>query len=327
MKRTLLLVALFLAAVCRGGESGLAGPPPPDGFVRRMQRDGYAAVPFHYNYYVLSVFPLQVNGTEVQAMADTGSFFSMATTSTAERLHFAFEEKESTVHVPGETSQAARVAVATDVVADGVRLGAITNLVFPHRIEDARDRPDIILGLDYMERHGALIDYGRQRIFLRPGDPPPRDIGPGLERGGYVRVPLRRVNKQLGVAGSINGVPVELHLDTGTSRCYLKRSWAEEHNVPLMLSPMRIDGVAMNAADLYVAGVTNLQIGGQTVPNPEIRAFDIGQTNLIGAGFLGNLDLRLLGGILDVAGNRLYVPPRPAAPPPISAAKEEGFSQ
>ena len=83
---------------------------------------------------------------------------------------------------------------------------------------------------------------------------------------------------------------------------------------------MRIDGVAMKAADLYVAGVTNLQIGGQTVPNPEIRAFDIGQTNLIGASFLGNLDLRLLGGILDVARERLYVPPRPAAPPPAAAA-------
>ncbi|HPT17755.1 MAG TPA: hypothetical protein PK388_10765, partial [Kiritimatiellia bacterium] len=95
-----------------------------------------------------------------------------------------------------------------------------------------------------------------------------------------------------------------------------------EHHVPLTLSTMRVDGVAMNAADLYVAGVTNLQIGGQTVPNPEIRAFDVGHANLIGAGFLGNLDLRLLGGILDVAGDRLYVPPRPAAPPPAAAAKE-----
>lgn len=321
MNRTLLFVSFLLAATCRGGESAPADPPPPDGFVRRMQRDGYATVPFRYNYYVLSVFPLQVNGTEVQAMADTGANVSMATASTAERLHFAFEEKEGSVHIPGETSQAARVAVAADVVADGVRLGAITNLVFPHRIEDPRDRPDVILGLDDLERHGALIDYGRQRIFLRPGGPPPRDVGPSLERGGYVRVPLRRAHKQLGVAGSINGLPVELHLDTGTSRCYLDRSWAEEHHVPLTLSTTRVDGVAMNAADLYVAGVTNLQIGGQTVPNPEIRAFDIGHANLIGAGFLGNLDLRLLGGILDVAGHRLYVPPRPTAPPPASAAK------
>ena len=48
---------------------------------------------------------------EVQAMADTGANVSMATTSTAERLHFAFEEKEGSVHIPGETSQAARVAV------------------------------------------------------------------------------------------------------------------------------------------------------------------------------------------------------------------------
>ncbi|MGD9782096.1 MAG: aspartyl protease family protein [Kiritimatiellia bacterium] len=319
MKRALLFVSLLLAAACRGEESVPAGPTP-DGFVRRMQRDGYAAVPFRFNYYAQSVIPLHINGTEVQAMADTGADFSMATASMAERLNLAYEEKDATVHVPGETSQAARVAVATDVVANGVRLGAITNLIFPHRIEDPRDRPDVILGLDYMEQHGALIDYARQRIFLRPGGLPPQDVGPSLERGGYVRVPLRRVNKQLSVDGSVNGVPVELHLDTGTSRCYLNRSWAEEHHVPLTLSTMRVDGVAMNAADLYVAGVTNLQIGGQTVPNPEIRAFDIGQTNLIGAGFLGNLDLRLLGGILDVARSRLYVPPRPASPPPAKVS-------
>lgn len=321
MNRTPWYFLLLLAAAGRGGESAPADAPPSDGFVRRMQRDGYAAVPFRFNYYVQSVFPLQVQGTEVLAMADTGAKVSIATAATVERLDLAYVEEDSTVQIPGETPQAARVAVATDVVADGIRLGALTNLVFPHRIEDPRDRPDVILGLEYLDQHGALIDYARQRIFLRPGGPPPHDVGPSLERGGYVRVPLRRVNQQLGIAGSVNGVPVELHLDTGTSRCYLDRSWAAEHHVPLTLSTMRIDGVAMNAADLYVAGVTNLQIGGQTVPNPEIRAFDVGQPHLIGAGFLGNLDLRLLGGILDVARNRLYVPPRPAIPPPASAAK------
>lgn len=324
MKRALFFVALLLVAACRGTEPAPAGPPPPDAFVRRMQRDGYAAVPFRFNYYVQSVIPLHVNGTEVQAMADTGADFSMITPAAAERLSMAYEEKASTVQIPGETSQAARVAVATDVVAQGVRLSPMTSLVFPHRIEDPQDRPDVILGLDYLEQHGALIDYARQRIFLRPGGLPPHDVGPSLERGGYVCVPLRRVNKQLSVAGSVNGVPVELHLDTGTSRCYLNRAWAEENHVPLALSTLRIDGVAMNAVDLYVAGVTNLQIGGQTVPNPEIRAFDIGHTNLIGAGFLGNLDLRLLGGILDVARERLYVPPRPAAPPSADAARQAG---
>ena len=318
MNWKIFLPLAFLVACSAGAEPGPDPDParPPDRFVSLLQKYGVAAVPFRPNFYIQAVCTLQVEGTDLRAFPDTGAMQSLLTESAAARLGLAFLDKTTAVSIPGATDQTSRIAIAGNVSAAGIALGPMTNLVFPHRIEDPHDRPDLAIGLSYLDAHSALIDFGRGYLFLHPPGPKLAGIEEVLKQIGYSRIPLLREGNQLFVDGRINGIPARLNVDSGTSRCYLYKHWAEAHAIPLNVSTMRIDGVAMNAADLYVAGVTNLTIGDRTDPNPEIRAFSYGETNRPEAGFLGSLDFLLLGAIVDTAGNGLYLPRR--APPPPS---------
>ena len=307
----------FLVACSAGAEPGPDPAParPPDRFVSLLQKYGFAAVPFRPNFYVQPVCTLQVDGSDIRAFPDTGAMQSVLTESAAARLGLDFLDKTTTVSIPGATDQTSRIAIADNVTATGIALGPMTNLVFPHRIEDPQDRADLAIGLSYLDAHSALIDYGRGYLFLHPPGPKLAGMEEVLKQIGYSRIPILREGRQLYIDGQVNGIPARLLVDSGTSRCYLYKHWAEAHAIPLNVSTMRIDGVAMNAADLYVAGVTNLTIGNRTDPNPEIRAFACGDTNRPEAGFLGSLDFLLLGAIVDTTGNGLYLP-RHAPPPP-----------
>ncbi len=317
-----IFLCAFLAALSAWAQSNSVPPPRrhADPLAQFLGRNGYVALPFQFNYYVQPVCTLQLEGVDLKAYPDTGASYSILTESAADRLELGFLEQTATVMIPGDNPIQARIAISSNVVAAGVPLLSMSSIVFPHRIEDPQDRADLAIGLLYLKRHAALIDYLGMRLFLRPGGQALEDLDPLLAKQGYRQHPISCRNNQWYIDGFVNGIPALLNVDSGTSRCYLFKHWAEAHAIPLTASSMRTDGAAINAANLYIAGVTNLQVCGRTVANPEIRSFDIGDTNRPEAGYLGSMDLSLMGALLDVGRDCLYLPQLIDQFPPSSPA-------
>jgi predicted aspartyl protease len=174
-------------------------------------------------------------------------------------------------------------------------------------------RGDGLLGLNAMDRYGAIIDLSTDRLYLHSKVHRP-ELEKLLEAEGYVAVPLKRLRAGYqAVEARLEGKDLHLLLDTGAPISGLdpKRIAKLGLRTPNYESlPKFPNGTSPNWA------IDTLEVGGIKARKLMVSSCDLAQMNEglrirwdnLADGLVGLDALSQFGAILDISANRLYLP-------------------
>ena len=228
------------------------------------------------------------------------------------------------------------------VLVEKLVLGRAQFLNQPAKVEKLkadfiRLRFDGILGCDFFLRNHCLIDCGAQRIYFRSAKPSEQQsdaLTQTLRRSGFIEIAIK-LDDGLNIDARLNGEPVRLLLDTGSSLSLLDEAEAKRfslnsirHDQPELGTYIREDinvrivGMgSIGAHQGWVATLRSLQIGSREWKDihfgvTNLRAWGIEQLASAGQKVQGFLGMHLLmgeGALIDFASGKLWL--RPDKPP------------
>ena len=183
---------------------------------------------------------------------------------------------------------------------------------------------DVVLGLDFLRRHSAVVDCAANRLYTRSS--PPREVaGPALAESlrltGRVAIDLRcREEMTLTCSGQVAGNPLELLVDTGAAWSCLDWRQAEAWGLKPRPSATRLSGAGHTGTrGLAVAEVKSLRLGSVEISKVTLGLVALGDWGLAQEGkslsevkgLLGGEILAAHGAIIDCGGLKLWLQPRP----------------
>jgi predicted aspartyl protease len=225
----------------------------------------------------------------------------------------------TTVNRSGETGSTIRA---------GFTLGrvAFTNQIVRQERVMMGGKPapfDVVLGLDFLRRHFAVLDCGTGRLFTRrealTADESQR-IAATMRRAGYLTVELRYYEKlAITCPASIAGHSFELLVDSGAAWTCLDWQQAETWGLKPQPSTTRLSGAGNTGnRGLAVVPVNSLRLGEMEISRQTIGLLDLADWGLAQEGkALGEVK-GLLGGeifgaysaVIDCDGLKLWIKPQ-----------------
>jgi predicted aspartyl protease len=296
-----VLVATILAALLGGPAAAAGGERFELG--RSLKQLGYEAVALRRTGENHLFLFGKVDGRRRSCLVDTGWSFTTVTTNTAARLANPNLVRQLTL---------GRVALTNEAVR-GQDL----------RVNGQPTSYDLVLGLDFLRRHQAVIDCAGQRLYLRRTELNELERA-GLDRGlrgaGWTGVPLKqREPLALTCAAQVNGRPVELLVDSGAMWSCLDTRVAESLGLRALPSVHRMRGpAATGARNFAVADLKSWRLGEQPLRATGVAVFRLKEWGLgpngtlfndVG-GILGGAELFATRAVIDCGGLKLWVRPQ-----------------
>ena len=263
--------------------------------------------------------PVRINEKPAWFAVDTGAALTIVDTTKAKALGLQYQGTE--VQVPRQIEVNNRVVPVAHV--DALEVGS-TNLgsgpVALIDLKDFRGRlretgnyvaMDGIIGLDIMQRYGAVIDCGNQRIYLQTQGDPAGDLLRYVRARHYKSVPLRIARSgALEVEAQLGSNRYSFVVDTGGFATLVTLKVAAQNGVPVLGTTVNARGIHSKERPVGLGLTPMLQIGsyrlGPTLvgvtalpEGPEDLRYPFG--GLIGADFLFNRH-----GVIDIKDQRLY---------------------
>jgi predicted aspartyl protease len=263
--------------------------------------------------------PVRVNNRQAWFAVDTGAALSIVDSNKAKTLGLAkssrFVQVPKQIEVNNRTVPVALVDslyVGTDNLGSGP-VALIDLRDFRAKLRDSGNHVsmDGIIGLDILQRYGAVIDCRNQRIFLEASATNPRAVVQYAKRNRYKAVPMRITHSgALEVEGRIGVHRYSFVVDTGGFATLLPLQVARQNGIPVIGTTVSAKGihskerpVGVTIAEQFdlgsyplgpaVIGVTGLPEGPDDLRNPF--------GGLIGADFFFEHS-----GIIDVGNQTLY---------------------
>ena len=304
----------------------LQGAAPLTALDRYVVEHGYGGAQFLAvrNTYRL---PIVANGKVGDLTIDTGApnsviykatlnKFGLSAKATDVAVHGAFGKGDEKVSV----TNIAQLAMGNCTLMN-VKAGVLSD---PNSggLYRTYGTSDGLFGLREMVRFGAVLDLANKLLLVHPGGPA-KGISPGirtlLSGQGYTPVELAVVEGHLRVAATINGTPCTLVVDTGAYFTTVDQQFARKARIGGYDSSVYAQGLGNKTRPIRVARFPDFKLGNFTVPNASVTITDLDPEVLgtggtqPGAGLLGADYLGLLGAIIDLNSNTLYL--RPQAKP------------
>ncbi len=255
-----------------------------------------------------------INGRRTALMIDTGAQRTLLDWATVEELRLAVRNS----HVPvggvwGWKREHYGVAQIASLV-----MGNCTFLDVPITVADERhinqiqaQHLDGLFGAHEMTMFGAIIDCGRQMIYVNPKGPSPatsQKLATFLGERGFTRIPMSwNELHHMQIAAAINGHPVHLIVDTGASTTLIADPIARASSVAFLPVKVGVHDTGDGFVPMNIARVQELTLGSLRIPNAEVTTARI--INEAGGGLLGEEHLSWNFGIVDVGGMNLYLRP------------------
>jgi predicted aspartyl protease len=175
---------------------------------------------------------------------------------------------------------------------------------------------DGVLGADFLQKHGAIIDCERGELFLKTNEQAKDFVNQTLPANGWIPVAFRITPlNQLVISATINGKAIDFLLDTGAPTSILNRSLAKE--LKISGSWRRYKAVGINTADPYaqIGKVDSIVLGGYTGNHLELGLTDAWEhvqtkDEPAGSHFSGILGIDFLGNnlaFIDYQNRTLYL--------------------
>jgi len=182
---------------------------------------------------------------------------------------------------------------------------------------------DVVLGLNFLRRHFAVLDCGTGRLFTRrealtAGES--QIIAATMKRAGYLAVELRHYeNLAITCPVSMAGHAFELLVDSGAAWTCLDGGQAEAWGLKPQPSTTRLDGAGDTGnRGLAVATVKSLRLGEMEISRQTIGLLDLADWGLAQEGkalgevkgLLGGEILGAYSAVIDCGGLKLWLKPR-----------------
>ncbi|HLW36447.1 MAG TPA: aspartyl protease family protein [Chthoniobacterales bacterium] len=253
-----------------------------------------------------------INGRRTALMIDTGSPRTLIDWGTIEQLRL--EVRNS--HIPvGGIWGLKRGHYGVAHIANLV-MGNCTFLDVPITVADesqinAGPGPhlDGLFGAHEMTQFGAIIDCGRQMIYVNPKGPSTatsQKLAAFLGQRGFVRIPMRWDERHhLQIDAGINGHPAKLIVETGASGTLIAEPIARSSGVSFLPLKTRVYDRDAGMIGINIGRVQELRLGDFRIPDAEVVIARI--VTDVGAGLLGEEYLSWNFGIVDVGGMNLYL--------------------
>jgi predicted aspartyl protease len=285
---------------------------------RWLARHGYIEVPLLVSEAGTFDVVARANGKPLRLMVDTGAEYNEIDAAAVEQLSLHAEpiapHKQQRIAGYWES----RSKVNEQDLAIGELRGNWEAFVF---YASGLPHSDGLLGSDYLARHGAIIDYRTKKMFLwnrsqhssddgKAAEQQSEEFAALLKREGYLEVPLcfRMRGNQPQVAATIEGKPIRLDVDTGSSTNVLTPSVAERLHLPMedtRLSPILGHHISRSHATLSIAGQTEpLYVWLLDFPSKWFRKQD---PEPFIEGLLGAPFLRTHAAVIDYGSRKLYL--------------------
>ncbi len=263
--------------------------------------------------------PVRINQRSAWFAVDTGAALTIVDSTRAKELGLKYQG--GSVQLPRQIEVNSRVVPVAHV--DALAVGTADLGAGPVALIDLKDfrgrlretgnyvAMDGIIGLDIMQRYGAVIDCANQRIYLQTEGDPARDLLRQVRRQRYKAVPLRIARSgALEVEANIGSHRYSFVVDTGGFATLISLQAAAQNGVPVLGTTVNAKGIHSKEKPVGLGLAPGLELGryqlGPTLvgvtalpDGPEDLRYPFG--GLIGADFLFSRH-----GVIDVKHQRLY---------------------
>jgi hypothetical protein len=256
-------------------------------------------------------------------LVDTGSPWSLIDVDQAKELVRSIPSitEESTV----VAEKKAKVLVDIGTIVDGYPMGrfdffeaSLSGMIEGNRNTGGpygdRFEAGGVLGVNFLVRHDAILNFRSQWLFMRAISRPGRSRA-GFERQGYTYVPIQVTGiGRIEAIGSVGAISYSFLIDSGSPQTVLQStikesSWLfgwKSGSVYFALGQSsrvtsgRLPGFRLGAQDL----------SGKVVHFADIPKLQTGFSHPLG-GIIGQDFLSAYQAILDIGGGALYLKPQP----------------
>ncbi len=314
------LFAVALVVVLAGGvvATTVAGAVP---LVDEVRRQGFVEIELRRTAdHHLFVFG-KVNGRQRSVLIDTGWSLTTVAKSAAAELRTpealgikctesAFGTNEMPALVFMESLKHGRVALTNQPAV-------VRDLTF-----GGQSAPfDVVLGCDFLLRHGAVIDCENRRLYLRSSEPSvfeAEQFAATLRRDGFSPVAMQIIRRPLAMVcdAKLNHEPVKLLVDSAAVWSCVDLSYSQRLGLKLSPTPRRISGVGKTGVrgfavtTLRSLSVGELEISDLNCAVFDLRAWGLAEPNTALAevrGIFGGPELAAREAIIDCGGRTLWL--------------------
>lgn len=264
-----------------------------------------------------------VEGVKGLMMLDTGASHSGLSTG-----KYAFLLKTETHPLPSGVPRTAkvngtptRIAFAKDFHVGKVDLGSLPLAMLPPRYlyeTHVDDRQyDGLLGEDLLRRFRAVVDCGHLAAYFNTDPARKINLGPGLLRAGWTRVPMSNLENDFVVPCEINGQTYRMIVDTGAPFVIMDRGMLQAAHVAVKDIPMHGGVIGTRGAQAGFVRLDSVAFGNyhvshiQVVADPQSASYfqdhANDQTSGKVLGLLGGSFLADHHAFVDIAGSALYL--------------------
>lgn len=300
---------LWLTIAWLGAIRAAAGDVPP-ALDPQLVRLGYETVPLQRSAENHLHVRARVNGRRCVALVDTGWSFATLASQTANR-RFKVPTRPATE--------------GSGAVLERLELGKSPFLDQPVRVEplvfDGQPASfDLVLGLDFLRRHFALLDCGRARLYLRRAAPASADrqaLETLLRERGYAPAPMTSADPPaLTCRARLNGRPVELLVDSAAVWSALDPRELQRLDLRSEPTLARVTGAGNTGTrPVLVATPRTFELASATISSArfavlELADWGMATTNALlphVGGILGGPELRALEALVDCDALKLWI--------------------
>ena len=255
-------------------------------------------------------------------LVDTGSPWSLVNVEQARQLVSS---------VPGISEQSTTVAgndrkvlVNVGTILDGYPMGhfdffeaSLASMIAGNPATGGRYGDSFeaggVLGVNFLARHHAVLNFRSQRLFFRAGAALPADDRAGFEKQGYTYVPIQvTVAGRIEAIGSVGANPYSFLIDSGAPLTILQSTIKEGAWL-----------FGWYSGDVYFAVGKNSRATSGRLPGFKLGAQDISRKVVHFAaipnlqtgfshpfgGIIGEDFLRAYQAVVDIGGGALYLKP------------------
>ena len=220
----------------------------------------------------------------------------------------------------------ARLALAQDLSLDGHDLGASLVVLVPERyLDEGEDFHyanrasdfDGIMGEDFLRRYRAVIDCGRQLLYLNLGPARPDNLPAILPANGWTPIPMTEVDQHFVVPCMINRFACRLIVDTGSPFTTLDKTLLRSIKVSAHDLPFSGGLIGNDSGSEGLVHLHTLQIGDYAASDVQMTTMDHLASALVPKreqkadvpiiGLLGADTLGFNAAIIDLGGHALYL--------------------
>jgi len=182
-------------------------------------------------------------------------------------------------------------------------------------------RPNGFVGLRELVKYGAVLDFSRRLIYLRPSRPGNEiaaSIRSILQQNNYKAIPLSLQRGHLRVPGKVNDTACHFWVDSGAYVTVLDRDFAGRAKLGGgALTHYEAHGIGKSGGRVRAASFSSLWIGDYQIKQPSAAILEL-DPHMLGRGTSAEVNglvgveyLALNSAIIDFISGTIYLRPSP----------------